>query len=277
MPLDQLLRERRFVHLAEARPPKGVNTVAFVANIGKLQGRVDAVVVPDAADAVMTMDARTGARLALAAGVEAVLQVNCRDRNRLALQGEMLGAWVDGVRAVAVEAGVDPAAGDHPGAKGVYDLDAERLLAAIRGLGTGVDMAGATLDGAPRFLVGADVDPWDPAAAVPEADFMLTRTAYDAETLEPVLPNIAALGKPAIVRVTLLKSGGMARYIQRNVSPGRLSDRTVERLQRAPDKTEAAVEIAAEVIRRVRLVAAGVCIVPLGWEARIPAVLDAAR
>jgi 5,10-methylenetetrahydrofolate reductase len=276
MVLESLLRDGRFAELAELRPPKGAATEKFVAGVRALLGRVDAIVVRDNPDAVLTLDGRTAARLVLSQGVEPVLGVNCRDRNRLALQADLLGAFVDGVRVVAVETGGDPSLGDHPGTRGVYDVDAERLVEAIRRLAAGSDLAGGEVDGAPRFLVGAEFDPWKPAGTL-GADFVMTCPVFDVDTFEPVAAGLARLGVPAIVRIVLLKSGGMARYIQRSVAPGRVADATIEKLQAAPDKEEAAVALAAALVRRARAVAAGVCLVPLGWDAKIPAVLDAAR
>lgn len=276
MPWGELLTGGRFLQVAELRPPKGVRTEAFVSAAEALRGRVDAVLVPDNADAVMVLDARTAARLVLQAGSEPVLGLSCRDRNRLALQSDLLGAWVDGIRSVVVEAGVDPSLGDHPGTRGVYDLDPDRFVAAVRRLGEGFDAAGGRLDGAAGFVVGAEVDPWQPVV-VPGVDFRITRPVYDAETFAAVAAPLRDLGVPVLVRVVLLKSGGMARWIQRNVAPGRVAAATIERLQKAPDKGEASVAIAADLVRAVRASAAGVCLVPLGWEARIPAVLDAAR
>lgn len=276
MALEELMRQGRFVHLVEVRPPKGAAVDRFVENVRRLRGLVDGVFVPDNPDAVMALAAGTAARLALAEGMEPILGVGCRDRNRLAIQSDLLGAHVDGVRIVAFETGTDPSLGDHPGTRGVYDLDPPRAVEAARKLGNGTDLAGGPISGAPKFLVGSEWDPWKPAR-VEGADFYLTGPVYDAESFEAVAGGLAAAGAPVVVRVVLLKSGGMARYVQRNVAPGRVAEKTIERLQKAPDKAQAAVEIAAQVVRRARAVAGGACITPLGWEAKVPAVLDAAR
>jgi 5,10-methylenetetrahydrofolate reductase len=276
MPFHALLGSRRFVHLAELRPPRGIRIEPYAELARGLAGRVDGVVVPDQIDAVLALDGRTAARHVLATGVEPLLTVNVRDRNRLALQAELLGAWLDGIRTVIVETGVDPALGDHPGTHGVYDVDAARLVGAVRRLGEGSDLAGGRLDGPVPFTVGAEVDPWKPVA-VPGADFLLTAPVCDRAGFLSIAPGLRSLGVPVIVRILLLKSGGMARYLQRNVAPGRVADATVERLQQAPDKAEESVAIAAELLRAIREAADGVCIDAPGWETRIPAVLDAAR
>ena len=158
MGLKQKFEAGEFVVLAEMEPPKGADASVMLANAQKLKGRVDAFVVPEMSNAVMRMGSLGGGMILQSRGMDVVIQVNCRDRNRIAIQADLLAANGCGIDNVMVVRGEDPSFGDHHQARAVYDIDLPELLRAIQGLQQGRDMAGIELNGAPSFLVGSTVD-----------------------------------------------------------------------------------------------------------------------
>ena len=157
MPLQEKLTSGEFVILAEMEPPKGTDVTDMVASATRVKRMVDAFVIPEMNNAVMKLSSLGGALLLQTKGLETVMQVCCRDRNRLALQGDLLAAYALGVPNVMAVAGDEITHGDHHQAKAVYDIKLVELLEAIRVLMSGRDMAGVDLKGAPKFLVGSTV------------------------------------------------------------------------------------------------------------------------
>ena len=196
MQLQKKLASGEFVILAEMEPPKGTDVAAMVANAANVKRTVDAFVIPEMSNAVMKMSSLGGALLLQSKGLETVLQCCCRDRNRLALQGDLLAAQALGVPNVMAVAGEEITHGDHHKARAVDDLDLMELLAAIQTLQTGRDLAGVDLQGAPSFLVGSTVKiPTSDAALLDEvaeldkkiaagATFFITPPVYEAAALE---------------------------------------------------------------------------------------------
>lgn len=280
------LSARRFLKLVELRPPKGVVLDELLGVAGRLRGRVDAVVVTDNAGAVMTLCPTAVARRLVGQGHEVVLHVSCRDRNRMALQSLLLGAAVEGVRNVVVSRGTDGAYGDHPRARMVYDLEPHELIKAIHVMGEGKDLGGSQIDGMVGLFCGAEVNPWYEHEALDEelreaarrveagARFLITPPVHDADKLAPFAEKVRPLGVPLIARVLLIKSVGMARYLNLNIAGCRIPDGSIKRLRQAPDKAAESLKIAAELAADLKPVCGGVCFVPLGWEAHLPALMD---
>ncbi len=154
MSFQKRLSTGEFVVLAEMNTPKGVDTSQLVSQARRLKGRVDAVTVPDMDNGIMRMSALAGGVLLNQQGIESIIHVYCRDRNRMALQGDMLAAYGLGIQNLIVVCSEDMANCDHQDAKTVNDLDELGLIGAIRSLEQGVDLAGLELDGAPSFIVG---------------------------------------------------------------------------------------------------------------------------
>jgi len=286
MSLKQKLETGEFAVLVEMEPPKGVNISAMVANAQKVKGIVDAFVVPEMRNAVMRMSSLGSGMILQSKGMDVVIQVNCRDRNRLALQADLLAANGCGIQNVMVVRGEDPSFGDHHQARAVHDIDLHELLAAIQGLQNGRDMAGIELNGAPIFLVGSTVDAGardkSPELIREEMDqkreagaqFFITPPLFDISTIEPFLKRVEGTKSKLIPTVLLLKSLGMARYISRNVSSTFIPDALIQRLQKAPDKVSECIKIASEMV--VTLKKEGFCGVQLstiGWEDKLPEIL----
>jgi 5,10-methylenetetrahydrofolate reductase len=252
----------------------------------KVKGAVDAFLVPEMSNAVMRMSSLSGAMLLQAKGMDAIMQVNCRDRNRLALQADLLGASACGVGGVMAVSGEDPSFGDHHEARPVYDIQLLELLAAIRGLQAGQDMAGVELAGAPKFVVGAAVNSGAPPHELDRevvemrkkveagARFFVTPPVFDLNALEAFRQRVSEFDVHLIPTVLLLKSLGMARYLQRHMANVAVPGALIQRLQKAPDKVRECTRVAAETMIALREARySGVLISTLGWEQKLPEIL----
>jgi 5,10-methylenetetrahydrofolate reductase len=286
MELARKLDAGTFVVLAEIEPPKGADASEMVGAATKVKGAVDAFLVPEMSNAVMRMSSLSGAMLLQAKGMDAIMQVNCRDRNRLALQADLLGASACGVGGVMAVSGEDPSFGDHHEARPVYDIQLLELLAAIRGLQSGRDMAGVELAGAPQFLVGAAVNSGAPAHELDRevvemrkkveagARFFVTPPVFDLNALEAFRQRVSEFDVHLIPTVLLLKSLGMARYLQRHMANVTVPGALIQRLQKAPDKVRECTRVAAETMVALREARySGVLISTLGWEQKLPEIL----
>ena len=286
MGIQQKIDAKEFVILAEMEPPKGADISRMVNNAQKVKGLVDAFVVPEMSNAVMRMSSLGGAMILKSKGLETVMQLNCRDRNRLALQADLLAANGCGISSVMVVKGEDPGLGDHHQARGVYDLDLPELLAAIDGLQQGRDLAGIELMGAPKFLVGSTVEAGardkSPELILDEMDqlgragtrFFITPPLFDLAAIEPVWKRVDRGTTTVIPTVLLLKSLGMARYIARNLNHTFIPDHLIERIQDAPDKVRECIDIASETIRALKKEGfGGVHVATIGWEDKLPEIL----
>ena len=286
MSLEKRLTAGEFVVLAEMDTPKGVDISELVANARRLKGRVDAVVIPDMANGVMRMSALGGGVLMQQQGLEAVIHICPRDRNRIALQGDLISAHVLGIQNLIVIAGEDMSLGDHIDAKTVNDLDDIALMKTVRALEDGADAAGNDLKGSPSFTMGCTMSPWaDDAGLEAElertrlkissgARFVITPPVFDLERFAGFLNKARDLGVPVIPTVFLLKSVGMARYMSTNLPGVHISEETITRIRKAPDRILECVRIAGETAASLKSMARGVHIQTLGWEFRLPAILD---
>jgi 5,10-methylenetetrahydrofolate reductase len=212
--------------------------------------------------------------------------MTCRDRNRLALQSDLLSAAVLGIENVLALTGDHPALGDHPQAKPVFDMDSVQLLDAIRTLEAGKDMAGKELKGSPEFCAGAVVnpgaDPLEPEILKMEkkiasgARFFQTQAIYDIELFMKFLEAAGHLKTTIIAGIVLLKSAGMAKYMNKNVSGVFVPDHLIEEMDKTQDKSATSIEIAARLIKELKPLCQGIHIMPIGWDKKVPLVLEAA-
>jgi methylenetetrahydrofolate reductase (NADPH) len=278
-----------FVVLAEFDPPKGVDASDLVSNLIRIKGRVDGVIVPEMAQAVMRMSAMGGAALMQQQGMETIMQICARDRNRLALQGDVLAAYFLGIKNLLVIPGEEIMYGDHIDAKQFADIDELTLLRAIKGLQNGVDMAGMELKGSPQFVTGCSIKPAKNEIALEAeleltqkkvkegAQFLVTPPVFNINAFTYFMEKAKALGIPVIATVFLLKSVGVARYISTNVPGPPIPEEMISRLRKASDRINECVTIAGELIISLRELCQGVQLVTMGWENRLPAILDAAK
>ena len=221
-----------------------------------------------------------------ARGIDPIMQITCRDRNSLALQSDMLSAAVLGIENVLVLTGDYPSAGDHPEAKPVFDLGSVELLDAIKGLQAGFDMKGNALKGVPKFCVGAVVnpgaDPLEPEIIKMEkkieagASFFQTQAVYDIGLFKRFLEASKHLKATIIAGTVLLKSAGMARYMNKNVAGVFVPEDIIKEMESASDKSAKSIEIAARLIKELKPLCRGIHIMPIGWDKKVPQVLEAA-
>ena len=287
MQLKRKFESGEFAILAEMEPPKGVDISRMVANARRIKDDVDAFVVPEMSNAVMRMSSLGAAMILQKQGMEAVIQVCCRDRNRLALQADLLAAFGCGIPNVMAVTGEDPSYGDHHQARAVNDIDIFELLQTIEELQNGRDMAGIELAGSPTFTVGSTVN----AAArgkSPELElaemnkkiaagtrFFITPPLFDIAAIEPFLKRVDREKAIIIPTVLLLKSLGMARYIARNMKDVDVPDEMIARIRKAPDKVRECIRIAAEMVTTLKREGFdGVLLATLGWEHKLPEILN---
>jgi 5,10-methylenetetrahydrofolate reductase len=289
MQLKNKLDTGEFTVLAEMEPPKGVDVSMMETHAMRAKGRVDAFVVPDMNDAVLRMSALGGAVVLHRKGMETVMQVTCRDRNRLALQADLLAAHACGITSIIIARGEEPAYGDHHEAQGVYDLEPLELLDAVQKLQQGKDMAGIDLAGFPRFLVGSTVNPGAKNDALSReldemkrkreagVQFFVTPPLFDIAFIDPFLKRADRQKATLIPTVLVLKSVGMARYIDRHQAHIHIPDAMVNRIQGATDKPRECIQIAAEIVSKLRDEGfGGVLLSTIGWEDRISEILEMA-
>lgn len=289
MSFQKKLTTGDFVVLAEFDTPKGVNLSELFSNIMKVKGRVDGVIVPEMGQAVMRMSALGGAALMQQHGMETIMQICARDRNRLALQGDILSAYVLGIRNLLVMPGEEIMYGDHIDAKPIADIDELTLLRAIRGIENGVDMAGMELNGAPKFVTGCSIKPAKNEIALEAelelaqkkvregAQFIVTPPVFNIPAFTYFMEKAKAIEVPVIATVFVLKSVGVARYISTNVPGPPIPEEIISRIRKAPDRITECVNIAGELVVALRELCQGVQLVTMGWENRLPAILDAAH
>jgi len=281
--LSEQLAAGHFVVTAEVAPPKGIDLAPVIAVAEKLQG-VTAVNVTDNQGANMRLSALVLAGELKRRGLEPVLQLTCRDRNRVALQSDLLGAAALGIENLLILSGDHSKFGDHPDARPVFDLDAVQLLDVVAGLGGGVDMAGKSLAGVPCFFPGAAVNPAaEPFELVMQkvrkkvesgARFFQTQAVFTRFELERLMTAVAPLQVPVIAGVLLVRSAKMARFLNGNIPGMRVPDEVVTRLEQAADPLLEGVAIARETVGWVRDLCQGVHLMTLGHEERIPEILQ---
>jgi len=289
MSLQPVFEAGRFVVTAEVAPPKGTDTTEIEEVAELLRGRVDATNVTDQQSSMMRLGSLATCHLLKEKGLDPVFQITCRDRNRLALQSDLLSAYVLGIENVLAITGDLPLLGDHPQAKPVYDLDSVQLLWVIKRLNEGYDMVGNELKGKPNFFPGAVVNPGANTRAALElqlvkmekkieagARFFQTQAIYEPDAFAKFMRRVEGFNVPVLAGIIPLKSAGMARFMNKNVAGVFVPEELIEKMAEAEDKTQTGIEIAANIIRELKGMCQGVHIMAIGWEKKVPAVLDAA-
>ena len=284
--LSEALSCGEFVVTCELNPPKGVQLGPLFDKADLLRDIAVAINLTDSASSRMTMGNIAVAHLLLDRGIEPILQVTCRDRNRLALQSEVLAAHALGIANLLVMSGDPPSNGDHPDAKAVFDLDAAALLGAVADLQAGKDMAGNELQSAPEVFAGAVVNPGAKDLDVEikrmedkiegGARFFQTQAIYEPAGFESFMRRVEGFGVPVVAGLIVLKSAKMARFLNDSVPGITVPDELTAEMETAEDRRARGVEIAARTIRSIREMCAGVHIMAIGWEARIPQIVEAA-
>jgi methylenetetrahydrofolate reductase (NADPH) len=293
MSLRERLAAGGFTVTAEISPPRGASTGSITRLAQLLRGRVDAVNVTDNQGANVRLASWAGSLAVLAAGLEPIMQMTCRDRNRIALQSDLLGAAALGIRNVLVMTGDHPTSGDHPGAKGVFDLDSVQLLWTLRTMrDEGVLLSGRRLDPAPECFLGAVENPFAPPVAfraerlgkkvAAGAQFVQTQFVFDIPAFARWMERVQDLGLDQ--RCHILAGIGAVRSLRaldfmREKVPGvHVPDDLYRRLRAVPaDRVLAeGIRLAAETVQQVREIGgvAGVHLLVAGNERAVPEILE---
>ncbi len=286
MTFKERLESGKFVVVAELQPPKGVDLSETFEYAERWKGRLDAINIPDLQNAIMRLGSLSVSALLKEKGLDVIVNLSCQHRNRLALQSELLNASVLGLKNLLLLPGDPPSIGDHFEAQPVHDLDVFGLLAAAKRLQEGYDLMGNDLKGNPLFFVGTtvnagvkgpvlDLEIRDMEKKIRQgAEFFFTGSVYDIGLFETFIKKAAPFNVPVLAGITLLKSVGMARYINKHVEGASIPEEIIDRLMKASDKQKASIEIAGDLIRALRPLCQGIQIIPLGWEHLVTPLLD---
>ncbi len=278
-----------FVITCEAGPPKGTDIDQTLEELDEIGYLVDAFNVTDQQSSVMRLGSLAVSHRIQDLGYEAIYQLTCRDRNRIALQSDLLSAEILGLKNVLALTGDFTTMGDHPHAKPVFDLDSPQLLDVICQLNSGIDMEGNELKGSTDLFPGAAVnpgaDPVEPQVfkakmkAERGARFFQTQAIYEPKILKSFLSELRDEGVevPVLVGILPLKSPGMARFMNENIAGAFVPDRVIEGLEKADDLVEESLNVCARVIRETSDCCQGVHLMPMGWEEHVPELLDKSR
>jgi methylenetetrahydrofolate reductase (NADPH) len=258
--LEEKIRSGTFVVTTELTPPKGIDLTELFAKADALKGYADAINLTESPRARMAVEPKAVARLLIDRGLEPIVQVTARDRNRIAIQADLLGASLLGVGNFLFMTGDNPKNGDHPEAKGVFDLTTLEMLGAARGLRDGRDMTGNELKGAPESFLGATANPCAPDMAFEienthrkmsaGAQFFQTQAIYDTEHLARFLES-AKLGNAAVLAgVIPLKSAKMAAWLNGNVPGIRVPQALIDEMESEDprDSDRERIEVARQVL-----------------------------
>lgn len=286
----EALNSGKFVVTGEIGPPKGTNIEEMLHNIDLLKDKVDAMNVTDHQSSVMRFPSIGGALAIKERGGEPILQMTCRDRNRLALQAELLFASSRGIGNVLCLTGDSITVGDHKSAKGVFDLDSTQLLRMVRLMESGKDMGGNELDGAVEFCAGAivtpEADPLGPQLIKFEkkvdsgAEFIQTQAIYDLDNFQRFMDYASRFNVKMLAGIVLLVSARMAQFMNKNVPGIFVPQDLIDEMASAPKGTalQKGIEIAGRMIRHIKekKMCDGVHIMAIGKEDVVPDILAAA-
>ena len=286
--LQKALKNGKFAVTAELAPPKGIDFSRALQCAELFGDRVHAINVTDFQSSSLKATSLGMCKALINLGLEPVFQVTGRDRNRIAIQGEMLSAGFFGVKNLLALTGDHPTVGDNPGSKPVYDLDSVGILQAAKILASGVDMGGNKLEESPSFFLGASVTPeYDPIELQlikmekkikAGAEFFQTQAVYDIHTMVKFKELTKHLNIKILVGIIPLKSAGMARFMNKNIPGINVPDGLIDRLKNSDDPVKEGIKIAGELIVELRdkNLCDGVHIMAIGAEKNVPFILDEA-
>ncbi|MBM4132966.1 MAG: 5,10-methylenetetrahydrofolate reductase [Nitrospira sp.] len=286
--LKEALDRGEFAVTVEYNPPKGTNIAALLANAKSLVGRVHGVNVTDNTAAVMRASSLSVCRMLYEMGHDPVMQMTCRDRNRLGMQSDLLGAHILGIRNILCLTGDYPTVGDHKDAKPVYDLDSVQVMQLVQKLNQGQDLAGNKLDGATDYTIAAavtpEMDPQGPMLAKFEAkvnagaQFFQTQAIYHPESFGSFMGAVRKYKVKVLAGILLLRSAKMAEFMNANIPGVSVPEEMIAELRAAGDKRalDVGVEIAVRTIKEVRPQCDGVHIMAIKAVERLPEILSKA-
>jgi 5,10-methylenetetrahydrofolate reductase len=290
MKITELFERGEFVVSAEVGPPKGIHIEHIVEEAKTYLSGITAVNVTDNQSSVMRLGSLATCKVLKDAGLTPIYQLTCRDRNRIALQSDLLSAAMLGIENLLLLTGDHTKMGDHPQAKPVFDLDSVSLIHTVTRLEAGEDLGGNKLVGEPpKFAKGAVVSPCsdsvDAQLAKMErkvragADYFQTQAVYEPEKFIQFMEKAKQFGKPVQLGIVIPKSAGMAKYMNDNVAGIHVPQEMIDELKKDKEKTKAGItgiEIAARIIKECRPYCQGVHIMAMGWESKVPDLLKLA-
>ena len=293
--LAKILNAGHFAFTGELGPPRGTNVDHVREKAAPLKGMVDSVNITDNQTAMVRMSSWAAALIAIEEGLEPNYQMVCRDRNRLAMQADIIGAYSLGIRNMLALSGDHQQFGDHPNAKGVYDIDSIQLIGMTKRMrDEGLFLSGAKMDGSPKMFIGAAANPFaDPfewrvhrlAKKVEAgADFIQTQCIYNMEKMREWVRQANDMGLTEktyiLAGVTPMKSLGMARYMKAKVPGMDVPDDVIKRLQGVDKKKQAdeGIKMACEQIEEFKEMkgVAGVHLMAIEWEHKVPEIAELA-
>ena len=284
MRITELFDNGEFVVTAEVGPPKGIHIEHLVEEAKTYLSGITAVNITDNQSSVMRMGSLPTCVAMKNAGLTPIFQMTCRDRNRIGLQSDLLGAAMLGIDNILCLTGDHTTLGDHPGAKPVFDLDSVSLLHTVSQLEKGVDLGGNQLVGEPpKFAKGAVVSPCSDSVdaqlakmerkVMAGADYFQTQAVFEPEKFIRFMEKAKQFGKPVQLGVIIPKSAGMAKFMNNNVAGIHVPDEMINALAADKERAKAGitgVEIAAKIIKECKPYCQGVHIMALGWESKVP-------
>jgi methylenetetrahydrofolate reductase (NADPH) len=293
MTLKEKVESNRFIVCGEIGPPQSCDGDVVRNKARHFKGYVDAVNITDNQKAVARLSSIASAKILLDEGVEPIMQMTCRDRNRLAIQSDLLGAAALGIRNVLCLTGDHQKFGDHPEARGVFDLDSIQLIATVSGLNRGFMLSGYEMKKAPEFLIGAAANPF----AVPfemriirllkkvqaGARFIQTQPVFDLELFSRWMERVVEMGlheKTAILAGVLpVKSAKTLLWMKDEVPGIKINDRYIQRMREARDPEAEGVAMAVEIVQSLRDIKGirGIHLMPSMWESITPTIVKEAR
>jgi len=292
--LEKILEAGHFAFTGELGPPRGANVEVVKKKAGFLKGIVDAVNITDNQTGVVRMASWAACLLLIQEGLEPTLQMVVRDRNRLAMQADICGAYAHGIRNMLCLSGDHQQFGNHPLTKGVFDIDSIQLIYTVRKMRDSEKFLNdEEMEGAPKMFIGAAENPFaEPfewrvhrlekkiAAGV---DFIQTQCIYDMKRFREWMQQANDMGLTEKVHilagVTPLKSGGMARYMAKNVSGITIPDEIIDRMVKAPKAAEEGIKICVEQIEELKGIKGvhGIHLMAIEWEHRVPEIAERAK
>jgi len=283
--LEEALASGKFLATASVDPPKGTDLEGLGQLLQKLKGLVDGLGVSDNHQGIMCMSPWAVCKLALEEGVEPIMHMTCRDRNRLALQSDLLAAASLGIKNILCVSGDHVRFGDHGDAKPVHDIDSVHLLAAAKGLAEGKDMAGNTLKVAPELFLGAvanpEADPLEPQLIKVDkkikagASFLVTHPVFNMENLKRFMEHVRQSNIKVLAGIRLLVPEEVPMYKEGSCPGLFVPEDLLQEIEGA--SIEKCAEMAGSVVKKIKegSLCDGVHIVAPGHEDRIPHILEA--
>jgi 5,10-methylenetetrahydrofolate reductase len=285
-PLEEKLRAGEFVITAEIAPPHGTDVGAALETVSSIAGVIDAVNVTDNQNSRLKLSSLVFSHIMYDRGYEVIFQLACRDRNRLALQSDLLGAWSLGIRNILAISGDHITAGGHPETAAVFDLDSIQLLSVISSMNSGSDMSGKSLSGSPDFFPGAALACENQPTSLQlmrfrkkigaGARFFQTQAIFDPSNLEAFMRIAEKEGVFILSGILLLHSPSMIDFVNRKIPGLRVPEEVTRRIASAADPLEAGIEEAARQIREFRNLGHGVHLMTPGREKLVPEILERA-